>query len=388
MNLIAKTELKDEVLTLFFVGEINSTTASDVEKESFEVIDKQTFKTLILDFEQVSYVSSAGLRVILKIKQKCDDVHIYNATLSVYEVLSMTGFTSIIDVHKALNRVDVTNCEVIGSGYFSTVYRLDRDTIVKAYKHDMPIEEVERELSMAKQAFVLGIPTAISFDVVKVGDKLGVRFELLDSVLLRDLYKDHMENFDEYNKKYAALLKKINTAISDGKSLPSTKEIWLKKFEKIKPFLPEQEGEKLFGMLNGIEERNTFVHGDCHVKNIMIQDHELFLIDMDTLSHGHPIFELAALIAPYELFEETDPGNNEAFFKLSHDVCTRLYEETLNEYFQKDDPEIKGKIRLLGHMHMMWWTLTYNHENTKRFEHHKEKLLKMLKDYDDFNIGI
>ena len=64
------------------------------------------------------------------------------------------------------------------------------------------------------------------------------------------------------------------------------------------------------------------------------------------------------------------------------------YEETLNEYFQKDDPEIKGKIRLLGHMHMMWWTLTYNHENTKRFEHHKEKLLKMLKDYDDFNIGI
>ncbi len=388
MSLIKRTELKEDVLTLFFAGEINSTTAGDVETESFEAIRKHQFKTLILDFEEVSYVSSAGLRVILKIKQKCDDVHILNATLSVYEVLSMTGFTSIIDVKKALNRVDVTNCEVIGSGYFSTVYRLDRDTIVKAYKKDMPMEDVERELNMAKQAFVLGIPTAISFDVVKVGDKLGVRFELLDSVLLRDLYKDHIENFDEYTKKYAALLKKINTAESDGKSLPSTKEIWLKKLNKIRPLLNEADADKLSAMMNGIEERNTFVHGDCHVKNIMIQDHELFLIDMDTLSHGHPIFEMAALIAPYELFEETDPHNNEVFFQLNRETCTRIYEETLNEYFGKDDPEIKGKIRLLGHLHMMWWTLTYNAENISRLEHHKEQLLKLLPDYNDFNIGI
>ncbi len=241
---------------------------------------------------------------------------------------------------------------------------------------------------MAKQAFVLGIPTAISFDVVRVGDKLGVRFELLDSVLLRDIYKDHVEKFDEFTKKYAALLKKINTAESDGKTLPSTKQIWLNKLEKVKPLLEEQEAEKLKKMLSGIEERNTFVHGDCHVKNIMIQDNELFLIDMDTLSHGHPIFEMAALIAPYELFEETDPQNNEHFFKLSHDICTRIYEETINEYFQKDDPEIKGKIRLLGHLHMVWWTLTYNKENTVRLEHHLKMVKELLPSYEDFNIGI
>ncbi len=142
MSTIEKVELKENVLTLFYAGEINSTTAADVEKESFAAIDKNQFSTLILDFEDVSYVSSAGLRVILKIKQKCNDLHIINAVLSVYEVLSMTGFTSIISVKKALAKVDISNCEVIGSGYFSTVYRLDRDTIVKAYKTNIPMEDV------------------------------------------------------------------------------------------------------------------------------------------------------------------------------------------------------------------------------------------------------
>ncbi|MCR4698575.1 MAG: hypothetical protein K5762_04325 [Bacilli bacterium] len=49
MSLIKRIELKEDILTLFFAG--------DVETESFEAIRNHQFKTLILDFEEVSYVS-------------------------------------------------------------------------------------------------------------------------------------------------------------------------------------------------------------------------------------------------------------------------------------------------------------------------------------------
>ena len=164
----------DNQLTIFLKGEINSLTADEVEKEILSVINGETFDKLVLNLEDITYVSSAGLRVVLRLKQAYKDFSVEDACPSVYDVFQMTGFTNIMTVKKAMVKIDVTGCEIIGEGFFSIVYRLDKDTIVKAYRRDTDIKEVERELGMAKKAFVLGIPTAISFDIVRVGDKLGV----------------------------------------------------------------------------------------------------------------------------------------------------------------------------------------------------------------------
>ncbi|MCR4562649.1 MAG: STAS domain-containing protein [Bacilli bacterium] len=377
------------ILTLFFVGEINSGNAVAVEKDAMASIGQNKFEKLVLDFSEVTYISSAGLRIILKIKQTFKEVSITNASLEVYDVLNMTGFTNIMPVAKALREVDVTGKEIIGEGFFSTVYRIDKDTIVKVF-NDPKTEysSIQRELNLAKEAFVLGIPTAISFDIVKVGNLYGVRFELLDSCLLRDVFRDQPGKMDEEIKKYAQLLKKINTTETEDQNLPKTKDLCLKKLETIKHLFTDEENEQMRKMVEGIPDRNTFVHGDCHFKNIMVQNNELFLIDMDTLSKGHPIFELAAICAPYILFEQDDPGNNLRFFGLSKEVVTPIYEKTINEYFGKDDDDIKGKIMLLGYMHMVWWTLEYQPDNSKRLNHCKAEVSARLKIYKDFDIGI
>ena len=63
----------------------------------------------------------------------------------------MTGFTDIIDIRKAMREVSVEGCEIIGKGGHGTVYRIDGDTIVKLYNEDEPFDEIEREISYAKQ---------------------------------------------------------------------------------------------------------------------------------------------------------------------------------------------------------------------------------------------
>lgn len=381
-------ELSDNLLTLFFEGELNSYNADVMEKEIDEVLSSSKFQTLNLDFAKLNYISSAGLRIILKIKQKHDDSHVINANLDVYDVLQMTGFTNIMDVKKAMREMSVEGAEIIGEGFFSTVYRIDKDTIIKVFNRTSDEKQIERELKLAKQAFVLGIPTAISFDIVKVKNKLGVRFEMLDCMSLKNAFIKYPEKYDELLNKYVDLLKKINTTECFDPSVPSIKKFFIEKVDAIKHLLDEAHYEKLLGLMKSVPERSTFVHGDCHFKNIMVQGEDFLLIDMDTLSVGHPIFELANLRCPYVAFEEDAPGNCEQFFGMKAEYCVKLYDDIVRLYFGKEDEVIKDKIALVCYAHMVWWTLTNQKDNQKRLNGCKERLIALLDKYNDIDIGI
>ena len=380
--------LEEKVLTLFMEGELNSYNADNVEKEIDETIKGQAFDKLVLDFSHISYISSAGLRIILKLKQKYNDISIVETSLEVYDIFQMTGFANIMNIKKGLKRIYLSGAEIVGDGYYSTVYRVDKDTIIKVFNRVSDSEQIERELKLAKQAFVLGIPTAISFDIVKVDDgKLGVRYEMLDCMSLRNAIVNYPEKEEEYISKYAALLKKMNTTECLDPNIPDKKQAYITKLGKIKQFLPDDVNAKLLKMFEAIPERKTLIHGDCHFKNIMVQNGELLLIDMDTLSVGYPIFELAALYAPYVAFNEDEPGNSERFFGISDEKAAKLYDELLSRYFDKVDDAIRDKIKIVGYVHMIRWTSNNDPDNTKRLNGCKERLLKLLEKYDDLDIG-
>lgn len=381
-------KLEKDVLTISLEGELNSVNSESVGEEIDKIIEGKAFKSLVLDFDNVSYISSAGLRIILKLKQRYDDFSVINASLEVYDVFQMTGFTSMMSIKKALRKIDLTGAEIIGDGFFSTVYRLNKDTIVKVFNRTSDPEQIERELRLAKEAFVLGVPTAISFDVVKVGDKMGVCFEMLDCMSLKTAVLTQKGKYKEYLEKYAALLKKINTTECFNPLIPDIKENSLKKVEAIKPYLEEKYYLKAKALMESIPDRKTFVHGDCHFKNIMVQGDDLLLIDMDTLSVGHPIFELAAIYAPYCAFNEDDPGNSERFFGISDEEGRKLYNETLNLYFGKDDPVIKDKIKVVAYIHMVWWNRVNEPNNNVRLEGCRSRLYALLDKIDDLDIGI
>lgn len=380
---------KNDLLTIYLTGEINSLTSEEVENEILSVTNGEVFDKLALNLEDVTYVSSAGLRVVLRLKQSYKNLSIEDTAKSVYEVFQMTGFTNIMPVSKALAKISVKNCEVIGEGYFSIVYRLNKDTIVKVFRNQMELKEVDRELAMAKKAFILGVPTAISYDVVRVDDKLGVRFEMIDSVSLRDIFRDNPDMFDEALDKYVELMKKINSTEPDSFDLPNAKDKWLEKLNCINDLLTDSEYTKLLTMINNIPDRGTFVHGDCHFKNIMLQNDELLLIDMDTLSIGHPIFELAAgLFIPYIAFEEDDPGNSEKFLGVSAELARKIATKALAKYLGNDKQKNKDKIKIVGYTHLLWWCKQNQPDNTVRINGVLGRLKELIKKYNDLDIGI
>lgn len=144
-------------------GKIDSTNAPEFEKEIMAALPTE------IDASGLEYISSAGLRVLMKLRKTVGEVTIVNVSSDVYEIFDVTGFTSILTVKKALREISVDGCEVIGAGGYGTVYRLDAETIVKVYHH-AGLDFIEKERELSKKAFLLGVPTAISFNTVKVGD--------------------------------------------------------------------------------------------------------------------------------------------------------------------------------------------------------------------------
>ena len=65
-----------------------------------------------------------------------------------------------------------------------------------------------------------------------------------------------------------------------------------------------------------------------------------------------------------------------------------LYNRIVNLYFGNEDQAIKDKIALVCYIHMVWWTLTNQRDNEKRFNGCKKRLEILLRKYNDIEIGI
>ncbi len=342
-------------LRLVFPERISSANAAEIREEIVGLCSGFSHTELTADFKNVEYISSSGLRIILELIRKEKNFRVINVGAAAYDVFDMTGFLQMADIRKKRRQVSLDGAEEIGWGFTARVYRLTEDSIIKVYREDVPIEDIESELSHAKQAFIAGIPTAISFDLVDVGNSIGVIFERMDGGTLRNALLAEPERFDELMELYARVLQSINSIEVSDEAIPDAKELALKKLQYLteeRGLLSPQESERMKSFLASLPDTGTYIHGDCQFKNIMLSAGEPMLIDMDTLSKGSPLFELAALYYCYIVFEEVLPGNSKDFFGVSSELTERIMEYLLKACLPvySDEPfeRAREKVQLLG----------------------------------------
>lgn len=325
-------------LTVKPEGRVDTSNAAEVEKELFALVDEHKPDKIIIDAEKLEYISSVGLRVVLKLKKTVDDTSIINASLEVYDIFDMTGFTDIIEVKKAFREISIEGCEIIGKGGHGTVYRLDGDTIVKLYGDKEPFDEIEREISYSKKAFVYGIPTAISFDIVKCGDCYGVVFELINADTLSNRICAEPEKLDEYSVKYSSLVKKLHETEADTNIFGNIKDLYNKWVDDLTGIYTSDELAILHEVINSIPDSNKFVHGDIHPKNIMVQDGELLFIDMADLTYGHLIFDYAGIALTHIMAK----AYVKKLFGVDADAAEKLYNDMIKANFPgRSDEELE-----------------------------------------------
>ena len=97
LNITKKTE--DATLTVALEGRLDTTTAPQLESELKDAIPGIT--RLVMDFEKLEYISSAGLRVLLsaqKIMNKQGEMKLIHVNDTISEIFEVTGFSDILHI--------------------------------------------------------------------------------------------------------------------------------------------------------------------------------------------------------------------------------------------------------------------------------------------------
>lgn len=353
-----KGNLQDNTMVIALAGRIDSNNASQAEEEINSLLADYDADSLCVDMQGLEYISSAGLRILLRLRRAYSDLSLINVTSEVYEILHMTGFTEMMTVRKEYRHVSIDGCEEIGKGANGTVYRIDGDNVVKVYNDADALDDIRHEREVARLALVLGIPTAISYDIVRVGDCFGSVFELLDAKSFSKILAEHPEKMDWCVEEYVDLLRKIHGTVVPSGKLPDMRETAIGWANFVQEYLPEAEGRKLVRLVRDVPKDNHMIHGDYHTKNIQLTGDEVLLIDMDTLAVGNPVFELASMFNAFVGFGEyTNGAHTEEFMGFDHRVAQEFWKKSLAAYLGTDNEgklrEVEDKARIVGYTRLI-----------------------------------
>ena len=382
-----QTNFENNVLTIMLEGKIDSLNAPDIEAEINRARRDHPADTIILDCDRLEYTTSAGLRVILRVKKEADDTRLINVHPEIYEIFEMTGFTEMMEVQKAYRVISVEGCEVIGQGANGKIYRIDRDTIVKVFLNPDALDEIHRQRELAREAFVLGIPTAIPFDVVRIeSGGYGSVYEMLNAKSYAKLLISGEKTVDEVAEMSVRMLKLIHSKEIKPGTMPDMKAVALNWAEFLRDYLPADQFEKLYSLISAVPVDMHMMHGDYHLKNVMFQDGESLLIDMDTVCHGHPVFEFASIYNAYCGFSALDHSAIENFLGINYETGQAFWRKTLELYFGTTDKAIlqsvEDKARIIGYTRLMRRTIRRNGLNTEagraEIAHYREVFAELL----------
>ena len=336
----------DEVI--FRLGERVDAANADAVQERIEHRLRETgAQRLVLDASEMSYISSAGLRAIIRMVKRGVSVCVDNVSSEVYEVFELTGFTQLMEVRKRLRSISLDGLKQIGAGANGWVYRLNNEQVLKVYNPlTNPPQKIAQEKEVARKALILGIPSAISFDMVAVSDSYGIVYELVDALTLGETVAKSPKRADEYAKRMAQMLKQLHATEFEEGELPDARlglHAWVDVSEKSGYYAPEIIA-KVRALVDSIPKQNTFVHGDFHPANIMVtDDDELLLIDMGDASAGDPIIDL---LGSYQLMclVASRPGAAELYTGMSNELLAHVWHVFVREYYGTCDDQAIERI--------------------------------------------
>ena len=323
---------------------IDGANAGDIDNEIAAALSANAGLVPEFDASALSYISSAGLRVLLKCQKQFagKKLVVRNVSLPVYDICETTGFTDLLDIKKGLRTVDVSGLEVIGQGGNGKVYRIDRDTILKAYNKGNTLESIESRKKYMRAAFTAGVPTAISFDTVKVlsdeGESYGIVFELLGAQSAGQVISENPAALPEISGKLGKLLKTLHTSRPEAGTFPTIKEKiygWIDILEK--NYISREDADIMRNAIKAAPESETFIHCDFHEGNIIMENGEPLLIDMDDICVGHPIFDLTFIFLNHVIAAQNAPDVTRFSLQMSPENAIASYREILKSYFDTDD---------------------------------------------------
>ncbi len=329
-----------DTITLKPRGKITSENVGEWKQTFLSQIGGAQKPDLMVDMSEVYYISSAGLRLMMTLREMASGIHLKNVSPDVYDVFSVTGLTEILDVRRLYKDISCRGLKVLGKGATATVYRLNDEQIVKVYNKDVSEEDLLLEQDKTRKALLAGVPTMLSFETVIADESLGAIYEAFNFETLLSVYKAASdEKRKELTKQYARMICKMCSIKVNPEDFQSFKHLTRERLEKVRERLDEKTFAVFEEMIGYIPDNRDFIHGDCHMGNLMMDpEGNLMVIDLGISGYGNPVFALSG-VARYKVFAEliTDEEAFKNKAELSIAEGEELYHRFIAAYCDGQD---------------------------------------------------
>ncbi len=100
--MLKESQIKDDSIMLTISGELDLRVADKLRTEIDKIIDKSNKKNYVFNFEDVNFIDSSGLGVLLgrykKLHSQGGKISIINVQPQVMRILELSGITNLIEV--------------------------------------------------------------------------------------------------------------------------------------------------------------------------------------------------------------------------------------------------------------------------------------------------
>ncbi|MDO4489217.1 MAG: phosphotransferase [Eubacteriales bacterium] len=188
--------------------------------------------------------------------------------------------------------IDCSNLKPIGKGVTAVTYILDEDKVIKAYKKGISLELIEAERRVSEVICAYGVRTPVCYETVRTEEWYGNVYQAMrGGTFTSKLMSADSDGMREWMVKYAGLAKSLH-GVCAGDDIDDVKEYLGKHLELSRNVLTDEAYSFIKKTLECFPKTSNLLHGDMSSGNIMIDDGELYFIDLATVAKGHPVYDL------------------------------------------------------------------------------------------------
>ena len=255
--------------------------------------------------------------------------------------MHMNAITKIRLETNEMKEIELSGCNIIGKGQCSQVYLIANGNVVKLFESSISKEQIQKEYDINCMAYKKGLASVQCFGFVTCNGRVGIEMERVKGVSLEQAILDSDMPLDGFAVDFAQNLLQMHSNSGDLSLMPSAEEFYLGCVHKCMndKWITESEGLKLAQLIRQIPRRDTMLHGDYHVLNMMIENGRMKMIDLADCMSGNAIYDL--LVA--NIYLHYLPLNLEPLYQTLIKVPAKdslyMWDIFLETYFETKDAE-------------------------------------------------
>lgn len=211
-----------------------------------------------------------------------------------------------------LKEIDLSAWTQVGEGGFGTTYISEKEpnVILKVSRNsDGQIENMSNEFYASRAVYELGVPTPEMIEMVRVGDGIGVKSQLIkNKKSLACMCGDNPADIDRLAARVAELCKQLHEIDASGKEcLPSNKARMLEALAKTN-ILRGKKLREVMAFVEALDDSPKLLHGDFSLGNLIfsLPEEKPYWIDLGRAAHGVPMFDLGHLYLFCNIFSKKE----------------------------------------------------------------------------------